>query len=235
MSENTPYSIKLEAEDLYGEIATETVTVTVDNTPPLAPVQLSANADGANVTLHWTASTSPDVVGYIVLRDERIANAQGAVIGSWKPYLVTGTTHLDLNVADGLHRYVVMAMDKAENMSPPSNVASVTLDTRAPHAVMQQPLANAHIGRSTYLLATSPDTDVASVQFQFQAHAAPRSGPMSAPAPWPCHTRQPWMAPPSCRATTCCAQWRPTSTARPIRRRPPSPSPSAKRRTSSPT
>ncbi|UUZ54336.1 hypothetical protein LP419_39240 [Massilia sp. H-1] len=61
VSENTPYSIKLEAEDLYGEIATETVTVTVDNTPPLAPVQLSANADGANVTLHWTASTSPDV------------------------------------------------------------------------------------------------------------------------------------------------------------------------------
>ncbi|HEU4844134.1 MAG TPA: CARDB domain-containing protein, partial [Burkholderiaceae bacterium] len=169
VSENTPYAIKLEAEDLYGEVATETVTVTVDNTPPLAPVQLMANADGANVTLHWTASTSTDVAGYIVMRDDRIANAQGAVIGSWTPYLVTGTTHLDVNVADGVHRYVVLAMDKAENLSPPSNVASVTLDTRAPHALMQQPLANAHIGRSTYLLATSPDTDVASVQFQYQA------------------------------------------------------------------
>jgi subtilase family serine protease/flagellar hook assembly protein FlgD len=168
LAENAMQSLKLEAEDIYGVIATDIATVTVDNTPPPAPLQLTAQANGADVTLRWTASAAPDLAGYIVLRDERIANAPGPVVGSWKPYLVTNATHIDLQVADGQHRYTVIAMDRAENMSAPSNTASVTIDTRAPHAVLVQPLANAHIGRSTYLLATTPDTDVATVRFQYR-------------------------------------------------------------------
>lgn len=169
IAENAVQSIKLEAEDTYGTIATDIVTVAVDNTPPAAPLQLQANASGNNVTLSWTPSPSPDLAGYIVLRDERIANAQGAVIGSWKPYLVTNASYLDLGVPDGEHRYVVLAMDRAENLSAPSNTVTIKLDTRAPHALMVQPLAKAHIGNKTYLLAHTPDTDIASVQFQYKA------------------------------------------------------------------
>lgn len=172
LAENAVQTLKLEAEDLNGTIVTDSVTVTVDNTPPPAPLQLTAQANGADVTLRWTASAAPDLAGYIVLRDERIANAPGPVVGSWKPWLVTASTHIDLQVADGVHRYTVVAMDRAENISAPSNTASVTIDTRAPHAVMVQPLVNAHIGRSTYLLATTADTDVAAVRFQYRPSGA---------------------------------------------------------------
>ncbi|WP_426212030.1 CARDB domain-containing protein [Massilia sp. TWP1-3-3] len=172
LADNSPHSLKLEAEDLSGQVATAQISVTVDNVAPAAPSQLSAVANGNNVTLSWTPSTAPDLAGYIVLRDERVANAQGAVIGSWKPYLITSASHIDLDVGDGVRRYVVQAMDKAENMSAPSNTASVSIDTRAPHALMAQPLANSLISKNSLLLATTSDTDIASLQFQYRAQGA---------------------------------------------------------------
>ncbi len=170
LAEHSLHTLKIEAENIFGEVATHRATVKVDNTPPAAPLTLTGQADGDKVTLSWNASTSNDVAGYIVLRDERIANAQGAVVGSWKPYLITNTNHIDLGVADGVRRYVVLAMDQAENMSAPSNQVEFTIDTRAPQALMVDPLADSAIGRrKVHLQASSPDTDIASVRFQYRA------------------------------------------------------------------
>lgn len=169
LPENAVYTLKLEAEDLFGTVASDRVSVTVDNTPPAAPLQLQAQANGAQVRLSWSASPSADVAGYILYRDERVANATGAVVGSLKPYLLLATNYADLDTPDGNHRYVVQAMDRAENLSLNSNTVTVLVDTRPPHAGMQQPLDNARLGGRTVLLAGSPDTDIATVQFQLMA------------------------------------------------------------------
>lgn len=169
LAENAAYTLKLEAEDVFGAITSDRVSVRVDNTVPAAPLQLQAVANGARVQLSWNASASPDVAGYILYRDERVVNASGAVVGSLKPYLLLATGYADLEAPDGNHRYVVQAMDGAENLSASSNTVTVLVDTRPPHASMQQPLASARLGGRTVLLASSPDTDIATVQFQVMA------------------------------------------------------------------
>jgi flagellar hook assembly protein FlgD/fibronectin type 3 domain-containing protein len=168
LTENVPMTLKLEAQDIYGTVATSTVTVTVDNTAPNAPLQLTAVPNGANVTLNWTASSSPDTAGYIIYRDQFVANAPGVVVGSLKPYLIVPTNYVDLGVPNGNHAYYVLAMDKAGNTSGPSNTVNVTIHTGPPHMTIIQPAAGTVIGQTTYVLSTSPDTDIASVQFQYR-------------------------------------------------------------------
>jgi subtilase family serine protease/flagellar hook assembly protein FlgD len=168
LPENSVHTIKLESEDLFGSIATDSVSVTVDNTPPNAPTVLKAVPNGNNVTLSWTPSTSPDLAGYVLYRNQRVANAQGTVVGSLKPYLIVPPNYLDIKVPDGSHTYQVQAMDKAENLSEPSNTVTVVIDTRAPQATIIKPLNGAKVGGIISILATSPDTDIAKVQFQFK-------------------------------------------------------------------
>lgn len=166
--ENSPQTLKLEAEDIGGAIATDSLTLYADNTPPEAAGELSAIAEGDTVTLRWEPGTAADLAGYIVYRDERPANATGGVIGSLKPYLIVANNHVDLRVADGSHSYFVQAMDKAENLGKPSNSVTVAIDNRAPHANIVQPDNHSKVGGLTYVLATSPDGDIASVQFQIK-------------------------------------------------------------------
>ena len=59
-------------------------------------------------------------------------------------------------------------MDRAENLSAVSNTATAVVDTRAPHLVFAAPLDGAKVGKLNQLLATSPDTDIASVQFRIK-------------------------------------------------------------------
>lgn len=171
LPENSLHTLKLEAEDLFGGIATDSLSVTVDNTPPNAPTVLKAVPNGNNVSLSWTPSTSPDLAGYVLYRNQRVANASGTVVGSLKPYLIVPPNYLDIKVPDGSHTYQVQAMDKAENLSEPSNTVTVVIDTRAPQATIIKPVNGAKVGGITSILATSPDTDIAKVQFQFKSES----------------------------------------------------------------
>ena len=75
------YSIKLETEDLSGNVSTHQITVTVDNTPPARPVIVSATAINADATVTWNANAELDLAGYLLYRNDQLANATGIVIG----------------------------------------------------------------------------------------------------------------------------------------------------------
>ena len=171
VAENATITLKLEAEDLSGQVATATVTVLVDNVPPIAPTQLTGAVNGADASLSWNASPSTDVAGYLLWRNGRLANAQGPVIGSLKPYLITQTSFNDLKLPNGDYKYMVQAMDQAGNLSLESN--TVLLSVRVPpHAVITAPQNNVRVGDRASLRAVSADSDVASVEFQY----APAAG-----------------------------------------------------------
>ncbi len=185
--EEAVFTLRLEAEDTSGNVAVATAAVTVDNRPPAAPTGLAATASGADVTLTWNANTETDLAGYLLYRNGRLVNASGPVVGSLTPYLLTATTYVDHSLPDGTFTYQVYAVDRAGNLSGPSGPAAVSLDTHAPHAVIAVPADGARFEGSLYVLATTPDTDIAQVQLQYRAVGAAswtNLGTAVTQAPW---------------------------------------------------
>jgi choice-of-anchor A domain-containing protein len=168
LAEGSVYTLQVEAEDTFGAVGHDSATVTVDNVAPARPLNLQGTAAGSDVTLTWTANTEPDLDGYLMYRGERLANQTGPLVGDLKPYLIKGTTYLDKTVPDGVHDYTVIAVDLAGNQSLPSAPKRITLDTHAPKAVIAKPLDGASVDKSVYVLATTDDTDIAQVQFQYR-------------------------------------------------------------------
>jgi Tol biopolymer transport system component/subtilase family serine protease/fibronectin type 3 domain-containing protein len=162
------YSIKLEAEDLTGNISSHEITVIVDAVPPGPPVLISVIASEADVTLTWQANAEPDLAGYLVFRNNQIANAPDAGIGDVKPYLIKDTTCVDRTLPDGNFEYYVIAVDQAGNMSNGSNTIQVNIDTHPPQATIVEPSDNANFDTRTLARAESEDNDIASVQFQYK-------------------------------------------------------------------
>ncbi|MCF8056075.1 MAG: hypothetical protein K9K37_05500 [Desulfocapsa sp.] len=162
------HTIKLEAEDLNGNVSVKTVTVTVDNTPPVPPVLLTATPDGATVGLAWQANSEPDLAGYLIYRNGQLANVSGTVVGDLSPYLITGLVWQDVDVPDGTHEYCLVAMDNAGNMSDQSNTIQVELDTHAPHLNIISPPSGLEFDNAITARAESDDTDIDTVQFQYQ-------------------------------------------------------------------
>ncbi|NOZ67934.1 MAG: hypothetical protein GXP46_01490, partial [Deferribacteres bacterium] len=168
LEEGGIYSIRLEAEDIPGNINTHQVTVTIDNTPPAMPVLVSAVADNSDVTVSWQANTEPDLAGYLLYRNGMLVNVPGLVTGDLRPYLLTGTTYPDEALPDGTFTYYLVAMDNAGNTSEPSNSLEVTIDTRAPQAIITEPQDGIEFEKGILLTAESADLDTASVRFQFK-------------------------------------------------------------------
>jgi len=102
--------------------ATSEVCVTpVDTFPPAAPTSLQTVASVGAITLIWEPNTEKDLAGYIVLRGESESDLQPIT-----PSPITATGFKD-DLAPGIHHvYAVRAVDKAGNMSPPSNRAEDT-------------------------------------------------------------------------------------------------------------
>ena len=161
--------LALEAEDRAGNQARVTLGVTVDRTPPAAPVLLSVQNVPLPTTLTstWQPAGGGDLAGYLLYRNGRLANAPAVVIGDLRPYLVPGPAHADLLLPDGAQCYRVVAMDQAGNASPPSNEICATLDNRPPYAALVEPPDGTRFEFPIQLLATTPDLDVASVRFEF--------------------------------------------------------------------
>ena len=106
-------------ESSLSNIASATVVVSGDVTPPTAPTALTATGDLATgtIALSWTASTDDvGVIGYRVFRDN----------GTTPIGTVIGTTFNDTNQL-GTHVYAVAAIDAAGNQSALSNSATATI------------------------------------------------------------------------------------------------------------
>ncbi|RJQ75553.1 MAG: hypothetical protein C4519_15545 [Desulfobacteraceae bacterium] len=162
------YALKLEAEDLDGNTNSHQIMVTLDHSPPAAPVLVSATASANSVTLTWQANGEPDLAGYLVYRNHELANAGNATITFFGPYLVTGTAYTDASLPDGAHTYYIVAVDAAGNTSLPSNRKEVTIDARAPRAQITSPAHNGKFDGLLTINAQSPDLDILSVLFQFK-------------------------------------------------------------------
>jgi len=168
LPEGAVFSIKLEAEDINGNIGTDQVTVSVDNMPPAVPTGLVAVPNGSDVNLTWNANTEPDLLGYLVFRNDRIANATGVVVGDLKPFAVINNAFPDLSLPDGPFIYTVVAIDKAGNTSDPSIPSEVLIDTRAPQAIITVPTDGTRFEAPQFVVATSEDTDIAQVVFEYR-------------------------------------------------------------------
>jgi YVTN family beta-propeller protein len=164
------YILTLEAQDAAGNRATATLPLIVDLTAPAPPVLVSVTSGDAadKLVVDWTASPSADVAGYLVRRNGRIANAQGVVVGDVAPYLIPALEYTDASLPDGQLCYVVIAVDGAGNLSPPSNTICQTLENRAPHAIIVQPPDGTRFDQPLYVLAQVEDLDLAQVQFQYK-------------------------------------------------------------------
>jgi chitodextrinase len=137
---NTTYSYYVVAIDAAGNASSPSNTATattpgVDTTPPTAPNNLTATAVNANqVNLAWTASIdNVGVTGYRVFRNTALITT------------VTGTLFSDTTVlSNTTYSYSTIAIDAAGNLSPQSNVATVT--TPAANVVLTfTPTADAHV------------------------------------------------------------------------------------------
>lgn len=166
------YTLKLDAKDVSGNEASTEVTVTVDNKAPAAPTGLKASVSGNNVSLTWSANSESDLAGYYLFANGHLVNATGPVVGNMAPYQLTTTQYADSGKPDGQFQYLVYAVDKAGNISASSQPAKVVIETHAPHVTFAKPQANAVFEKSLYLEATTPDRDIASVDFKYRAKGA---------------------------------------------------------------
>ena len=174
--EDGPHVLALEAEDTRGNESRLTRAVVVDTTPPDPPTLLRvdhAPPPGDRLTPVWQPSPSPDVAGYLVYRNGRIANGGAVVLGDLEGLQVPGPSYDDDALPDGEHCYTVVAVDEAGNGSVPSDEICRSLDNRAPQAVIVQPESGTRFGHPLRVLAETPDLDVATVRFERRAAGAP--------------------------------------------------------------
>lgn len=98
-----------------------------DTTPPEPPTGLSAASQDAAITLDWSAVQADDLAGYNVYRS---TSAIGDVsnldpVNGSEP--VTGASYTDDTAENGTtYRYVVTAVDEADNESDPSEEVQKT-------------------------------------------------------------------------------------------------------------
>lgn len=162
------YSIKLEAQDISGNISIHQIIVTIDDLPPAAPILISAFPNGSDVMLTWQANTEPDLAGYVLFRNGEVANASGTFGGDIRAYLINDTTYPDKALPDGKFIYSLIAMDHAGNISDQSNTIEVNIDTRPPQANIVEPRDGVEFDGKILVKAESSDLDIETVQFQYK-------------------------------------------------------------------
>lgn len=160
------YTLKLEAEDINGNISVLTRAITVDRSAPSQPVLLSAVASGSTVSVTWSGNAETDLAGYLLMRNGQLVNGAGESFNDMKPFLLSGTVYNE-TLSDGSYDYLLVAVDTAGNISGFSNKKTVKVDASPPHAILVEPANGAKIERAT-LKASSPELDIVSVQFQYK-------------------------------------------------------------------
>ncbi|MCI0543783.1 MAG: hypothetical protein L0Z49_04960, partial [Actinobacteria bacterium] len=98
----------------------QAVVGTPDVTPPATPTNLVPTAGDAQVSLNWDDNTEPDLAGYYVYRQEKIAGIYQTELRIASP---TSSAYVDATAENGkTYRYRVSAFDNAavENESAPT-------------------------------------------------------------------------------------------------------------------
>lgn len=170
LPEGASYRLRLEGEDLAGNVAVSEVVVTVDNVAPAPPTGLTATVVGGtgDVQAAWNANAEADLLGYLLYRDGVLVNAPGGVEGDLRRYALSETSYLDAGRPDGTFSYLVAAIDQAGNVSGPSAPAVVTIDRHPPRAEIVVPVDGARFEEPLFVRAESDDEDVASVVFEWR-------------------------------------------------------------------
>lgn len=89
---------------------------------PAAPTNLEVEEQSGSLKLSWTASSSTDVAGYVVLRAEGANSTSWSVIGR----MIDKTEFIDSDVKGGRsYQYKVKAIDYSRNQSEASDPVSV--------------------------------------------------------------------------------------------------------------
>ncbi len=167
LSEGALYSIKLEAEDLNGNIGNDQVQVTVDQQPPAAPTGFAFSVTGNDILLSWDDHTAPDLLGYLIYRNGQLLQLHSGVTANLRQVALSSSTYTDRQVADGTWAYTLIAIDQAGNLSPPSAPATVTIDNYPPQAEIVTPQDDTTFEEPLYVLAQVADQDIAHVQFEY--------------------------------------------------------------------
>ena len=109
------------------------VTGQPDTESPVSPVLelVTVNQVTGYSEISWTASSSPDVTGYVVYE---YINDEGYSLDTIRNPLITSYIHNNLKSSELSVSYVVAAFDSAGNISPLSNCLNtvfltVSLDT----------------------------------------------------------------------------------------------------------
>ena len=155
------YLLKLSGEDTYNNVDSIIISVYIDNLPPSPPSNLVATANQNTVRATWQKNTEPDLAGYILFRNNAPVNTDS---------LIKDTTYTE-TLPDGFYIYYVIAVDRADNKSLPSNSDSVEIDTRPPHAIIVTPADSESVTGIVSIIAEVEDNDVKKVLFQYRSQA----------------------------------------------------------------
>ncbi len=168
------HNVPVMATDAASNSASNSISLTLDNTVPPAPTNLSAAAiAGGSIKLTWTPSSpETDVAQYDIYR----ATISGGQDYSSPTYTVSAgiTTYTDSATTDGqTYYYVVRARDAAGNTETNTNEVSATASgtgSPAPTNLTAAAIAGGSIELTW--TASSPETDVA----QYNIYRATSSG-----------------------------------------------------------
>lgn len=161
------YTVKLEAEDLTGNKKVVKSVFKADREAPSAPVLISAVLNGKDSEIKWEANSEDDIAGYLVYRNKKLVNGPESVSDIFL-YLIDSLEYTDKNINDGKFGYYVRAVDRAGNISSPSQTLSVTADNHPPHLMISSPQNGETFDSSFKVTAETKDTDIKTAQFEFR-------------------------------------------------------------------
>lgn len=166
------YLLKLEAEDIYGNINTVQTSFSVETTPPPAPILNQPVVIGNTAELSWEPVPADDLDGYYLYRNGNLANVTGTVAGDLSPFMIKTTSFTDRGLPDGPYTYYVEAVDVAGNISDASNMQDISIDTRAPVVQIVTPENGIVSENAVAVEAVSEDNDIKRIDFQYRKQSA---------------------------------------------------------------
>ena len=168
------YTLNAVARDVVGNFSTSSVSITVDNTAPVAPgtPDLTTGTDTGDSSMDdSTSNATPQfTVSCVNGSTVRIFSAGSTQIGSGT--CSSGTvTITSSTLADGSHTITARQTDLAGNTSSASAGLSITVDTTGPSVSFTSPLNGSTTAGTISLGATSTDslTSVVGVLFSYGA------------------------------------------------------------------
>lgn len=153
------YTFQARATDLEGaESLSAQVTISLQDTPPLAPTGLSASLNGASVALAWDENTEADLKGYHIYR----STTAGSGYVRLNTNLLTEAKFTDNNVTPGTtYYYIVQAVDGADQASAYSEEESTIVPNanQPPDVTITSPNDGANFVQGQTITITAQATD----------------------------------------------------------------------------